>query len=141
MTEASWASTFVAIALIPVAFFFTHAYISGRSKLKYHKITGTVGVLWDLSLSIFYMLYRLSGGQVEGTSLKIEGALLVYFIIHGIIAAIVIGLEIAMLSTGIIQWRRKKAVRLHATLSIYLYVLWFGAFLSGEVVYIVNYVL
>jgi uncharacterized membrane protein YozB (DUF420 family) len=141
MTAAPLVSTFVALALIPVAFFFTHAYISGRRHLPYHRATGTIAVVWDLSLSIFYMLFRLSGGQVEGSTLDIRGALLAYFIAHGIVAVIVILLEIVMLLTGLLQWKRRSRVRLHGTISKYLMIVWFGAFLSGEIIYIVNYVL
>jgi len=141
MTDAPWVSTFVALALIPVAFFFTHAYISGRRHLPYHRATGTTAVVWDLSLSIFYMLFRLSGGQVEGSTLDIRGALLAYFIAHGIVAVIVILLEIVMLLTGLLQWKRRSRIKLHSTISKYLIIVWFAAFLSGEIVYIVNYVL
>jgi hypothetical protein len=141
MTDAPWVSTLVAVALIPVAFLFTHAYLSGRRKLPYHKLTGTVGVAWDLSMSVFYMLYRLFGGNVESHILDIAPNLVVYFAIHGIVAVIVIALEIMILGTGLMQWRTKKKIPLHRRLSIPLYILWFGAFLSGEIVYIVYYVL
>ena len=136
MTEAPLISTIIAIGLIPVAFLFTHALISGRRKLRYHSVTGTAGVVWDLGLSIFYMLYRLFGGEV-----KVDPGLVAYFAVHGLIAAVVIALEITMLSTGLLQVIRKKKFLLHKRLSIPLYVLWFGAFLSGEVVYLVYYVL
>ena len=140
VTDAPWASTLIAVALIPVAFLFTHAYISGKRRLAYHSATGTIAVIWDLSLSIFYMLYRLSGGQVEGTTLDIHGALLAYFIAHGIIAVIVIALEILILSTALLYLWRKKGLKLHNRLAPYLYVVWFAAFLSGEFVYLANYV-
>lgn len=141
MTEAPLMSTFVAVALIPVAVLFTHAYLSGRRSLQFHSLTGTIGILWDLSLSIFYMLYRTFGGAVEGSTLEIEGALLAYFIIHGIVAMIVIGLESVMLATGLMSIRRKRQNTWHRRLAPYMYVLWFGAFLSGEAVYLANYVL
>ena len=141
MTEAPWISTFVAVALIPVAFLFTHAFLSGRWKLPYHKLTGTVGVAWDLSMSIFYMLYRTFGGNVESQILDIAPNLVAYFAVHGIIAVVVIALEVMILATGLLQWRRKKKIPLHRKLSIPLYILWFGAFLSGEIVYIVYYIL
>jgi hypothetical protein len=141
MADAPFISTFVALALIPVAFLFTHAYVSGRKHLAYHTLTGTIGIVWDLSLSIFYMLFRLFGGQVEGSSLEVEDALIAYFAIHGIIAIVVIGLEISMLATGIVQMRRKKEIGLHRKLSTSLYILWFVAFASGEAVYIAYYIL
>ncbi|MGQ9586879.1 MAG: hypothetical protein ACUVT7_00650 [Thermoplasmata archaeon] len=102
MAEAPFVSTFIALALIPVAFFFTHAYISGKRHLPYHRMTGPVAIVWDLSLSVFYMIYRLIGGQVEGSSLKIQGALLVYFVVHGIVALVVIALEITVLSSALL---------------------------------------
>ena len=141
MADAPLVSTFVAVALIPVAFFFTHAYLSGRGGFGFHKVTGTVGVLWDLSLSIFYMLFRLSGAEVEGGILDVTPGLVVYFAVHGIVAAMVIALEIGMLTTGVVQWRRKVRSIWHFRLSTPLYVLWFAAFLSGELVYLVYYVL
>ncbi len=141
MAEAPWISTFIALALIPVAFLFTHAYLSGRRRLPYHKVTGTVGVLWDLSLSLFYMLFRLTRANVEGGILDITPGLVVYFAVHGIVAAVVIALELAILGTGVIQWRTHKPVKWHRLLSSPLYVLWFVAFLSGEIVYLVYYVL
>lgn len=141
MTEAPLVSTVIALALIPVAFLFTHAYYSGRKHLKFHSVTGTIAVVWDLSLSIFYMIYRTLGGQVEGSSLEVEGALLAYFILHGMIAVVVIALELVILSTGVLQVLKKRPYKLHRRLSLPLYIVWFIAFLSGEVVYIVNYVL
>lgn len=141
MTEAPWVSTFVAVALVPVAVLFSHAYLSGRHGLRYHRLTGTAGILWDLSLSIFYMIYRLTGAEVEGSVLEITPSLAVYFAVHGLIAAAVIALEITMLSTGLIQWKRDKKISWHRKLALPLYVLWFAAFLSGETVYVVYYVL
>lgn len=141
MSAAPFISTLVAVALIPVAFLFTHAIVSGRRKLRYHSVTGGVGIVWDLGLSIFYMLYRLFGGNVESHVLDIDPGMVVYFAVHGLIAAVVIGLELVVLATGMIQVVRKKKVLLHKRLSLPLYVLWFGAFLSGEVVYVMYYIL
>lgn len=141
MNEAPLISTIVAAALIPVAFLFTHAYLSGRRGQAFHRLTGTLGILWDLSLSVFYMAYRLIGGEVEGGVLDITPGMVVYFAVHGLVAVVVIGLEIAMLATGFIQWRHKEPSRWHRRLSTPLYVLWFAAFLSGELVYVVYYVL
>jgi len=141
MADAPWISTFIAVALIPVAFLFTHAYFSGRRKLQFHKFTGTAGIVWDLTLSIFYMLFRLTGGEVEGSALEITPALSVYFAAHGMIAILVIALEFTMLGTGLLQLRRRVPVKWHSKLALPLYILWFAAFLSGEAVYIVYYVL
>jgi uncharacterized membrane protein YozB (DUF420 family) len=140
MTDAPWISTFVALALIPVAFLFTHAYLSGKKKLAFHKVTGSIAIVWDLGLSVFYMLYRVFGGEVGGTELDVSGALLAYFIAHGVIAVIVIALELVLLTTGVLYLLRKKMSRVHNRLAPYLFVAWFAAFLSGEIVYLVNYV-
>lgn len=141
MSEAPFISTFIAVALIPVAFLFTHAYYSGKKRLPYHKLTGVTGIVWDLSMSIFYMLFRLFGGQVEGGIIDIHPGLIAYFAIHGIVAAVVILLELGILTTGIWQWRKRKQNIWHKRLAAPLYILWFVAFLSGELVYLVYYAL
>ena len=141
MADAPFVSTLVALALIPVAFLFTHAYLSGRRKWAFHTMTGSLGVIWDLSLSIFYMIYRIVGGDIEGGVLDITPGMSIYFAIHGLIAVVVIGLELAMLGTGFIQWRHDKPSELHRRLSTPLYGFWFAAFLSGELVYLIYYVI
>jgi len=141
VTDAPFISTFVALALIPVAFLFTHAYLSGRGHKRFHNITGSAAVVWDLTLSIFYMIYRFFGGEVEGSTLDISGPLLAYFIAHGIIAVVVIVLEVVVLTTALLHMRKKSGhTPLHARLAPYLMVAWFAAFLSGEIVYLANYV-
>lgn len=129
----------IAVGLIPVAALFVHAYISGNRGLGLHKVTGTAAIVWDLSMSVFYMLYRAFGGEIRGESLEIEGLLIVYFAVHGLIAVAVIALEIIMLTTGMIQWRKGTKSRWHRTLAPYLLVLWFATFISGEIVYVVTY--
>ena len=141
MTDAPFISTFVALALIPVAFLFTHAYLSGKRHKRFHSITGSAAVVWDLTLSIFYMVYRFFGGEVEGSTLDISGPLLAYFIAHGIIAVVVIVLEVVVLTTALLHMRKKREHVFHARLAPYLMVTWFAAFLSGEIVYLANYVL
>ena len=141
MVSAPLASTFVALALIPVAFFFTHAYLSGRRGWRHHILSGTIAVAWDLSLSIAYMLYRTLGGQTDGSVLTITPAMSTYFAVHAVIAVLVMLMEIAILVTGYLQWKSKTTILWHRVLSNPLIVLWFLAFLSGEVVYLVYYVL
>lgn len=133
MTSAPFVSTFIALALIPVAGLFTHAYISGKRRLPYHKLTGTVGILWDLSVSFLYMIAR--------TTTVVTGAMVVYGAVHGVIAAVVIALEFLVLGTGMLQWRTRKKSKLHKKLTPILYLLWFVAFLSGELLYIMSYML
>ena len=133
MGAAPFVSTFIAIALIPVAFLFKHAYLSGKRHLPYHKLTGTVGILWDLIASFFYMIFRVSS--------QVTGAVLIYGAVHGTIAAIVILFEFIVLGTGLLQWRTGKKSNLHKKTTPILYVIWFIAFLSGEAFYIINYLL
>lgn len=141
MAPAPFISTFIALALIPVAFLFTHAYLSGKRKLPYHKLTGITGIVWDLSMSIFYMIFRLFGGSTDSGILDINPQMWAYFAVHGVIAVVVILLELSILGTGLLQWRLKKKLPWHGRLSNPLYLLWFAAFISGEVVYLVYYVL
>ncbi|UCC92715.1 MAG: DUF420 domain-containing protein [Thermoplasmata archaeon] len=141
MPDAPWISTFIAIGLIPVAFLFVHAFLSGLKGWRFHKITGLAAIVWDLSMSIGYMLFRTFGGEVEGSTLVIEGAILAYFIIHGTMAVIVIALEFAVLFTGWANWKEKPVGEWHKKLSRILFVLWWAAFLTGELFYLVYYVL
>jgi len=82
MTAAPLASTIIAIGLIPVAFLFCHAFLSGRGKNRFHPVTGVLAISWDLIMSIGYMLYRSFGGAVEGASLQLTPTLDVYFGVH-----------------------------------------------------------
>jgi len=133
MSAAPFVSTFIAIALIPVAFLFTHAYLSGKRQLPYHKVTGTVGILWDLSASLFYMIFRVSS--------QVTGAVLIYGVVHGTIAALVILFEFIVLGTGLMQWRTRKKSSIHKKATPILFVIWFIAFFSGEAFYIIHYLL
>jgi uncharacterized membrane protein YozB (DUF420 family) len=141
MVAAPLASTFVALALIPVAFFFTHAYLSGLRGWKHHGLSGTIAVAWDLSLSVFYMVYRTFGGQTDGSILSITPSMTTYFAVHGIISVVVMALEVIALATGYLMWRGKSPSRWHRVLSTPLIILWFLAFLSGEIVYVAYYIL
>lgn len=66
--------------------------------------------------------------------------LTVYFGIHGAIAVLVVSLEIAVLTIGILQVRQKAPNRLNAKLVMILFSIWWFALLSGEVVYLPLYV-
>ena len=96
MTTAPLASTIIAIGLIPVAFLFVHAYLSGKGKKRIHPITGTIAIVWDLTMSIGYMLLRT-------VTITLTPILIIYFGIPGLIDVIVISLEIAVLVSGILQ--------------------------------------
>ena len=133
MTTAPLASTIIAIGLIPVAFLLVHAFLSGRSKNRIHSVTGTIAITWDLAMSIGYMLLRT-------VTITLTPILTVYFGIHGAIAVLVMSLEIAVLAIGILQVRRKAPNRWHGKLAKILFPIWWFAFLSGEIVYILMYV-
>ena len=105
MPDAPFISTFIAIGLLPVAFLFIHAFLSGLKGWRFHRLTGLLAIVWDLSMSIGYMLFRAFGGEVEGSTLELTGGILAYFIVHGIMAVIVITLEFVVLYTG---WAASK---------------------------------
>jgi uncharacterized membrane protein YozB (DUF420 family) len=141
MTSAPTVSTIIAIGLIPVAFLYLHAFFSGLNKWKYHKISGSLAVIWDLSMSIGYMIYRALGGQVQSSTLNLSGPVSIYFIVHGIIALIVILLEVSVFVTGLLQWKWKRPIAWHKKLVKPLFFLWWFAFLSGEIFYVTLYVI
>ena len=141
MPDPPWISTFIALGLMPVAVLFIHAFLSGLKDWKGHKLTGILAIVWDLSMSIGYMLFRVFGGEVEGSTLELTGGILAYFIVHGILAVIVIALEFVVLYTGWANWKERPAGEWHPKLSRILFVLWWFAFLSGELFYLVYYIL
>ena len=141
MAEPSLVSTVIAIGIIPVAFLFLHAFISGRKKWRFHKVTGTIAIAWDLTMSSGYMIVRALGLDVGGSTLEMKGAILLYFIVHGTMSAIVIMIELGVLATGIFNWKSGKKTAWHGRLSKALFAIWWFSFLSGEIFYLVNYVL
>jgi uncharacterized membrane protein YozB (DUF420 family) len=140
MTVAPLASTIVAVGLIPVAFFFIHAFWSGRKKQRIHPVTGALAITWDLTLSIGYMLYRSFGGAIDGSTIQLTPLLTVYFGVHGTIAVAVMALEIVVLAIGIIMIKRKAPNLWHRKLTKVLFGIWWFAFLSGEIFYLIMYV-
>ncbi len=140
MTAVPFASTFVAVALIPVAFLFVHAFLSGKSKKRFHPVSGFAAVVWDLSVSIGYMLYRTFGGAVNGSTLQMSGLVNVYFmVVHVPVAIVVMTLEILVLITGFWALKTRKTNRFHSKLTTPLFYIWWFAFLSGEIFYIIMY--
>jgi uncharacterized membrane protein YozB (DUF420 family) len=133
MTAAPLASTIIAIGLIPVAFLFTHAFLSGKNKNRIHPVTGALAIVWDLGMSIGYMLLRT-------VTITLTPILTVYFGIHGAIAVLVMALEIAVLALGVLQVKRKTPSKWHGKLAKVLFPIWWFAFLSGEIVYLLMYV-
>jgi uncharacterized membrane protein YozB (DUF420 family) len=133
MTTAPLASTIIALGLIPVAFLFVHAFLSGRGKNKIHPVTGTLAITWDLAMSIGYMLLRT-------VTITLTPILTIYFGIHGAIAVLVMSLEFAVLAIGFLQIRQKVPNKWHGKLTKILFPIWWFAFLSGEIVYLIMYV-
>lgn len=141
MAEPPFISTFIAVALIPVAFLMVHAFLSGRKGWRFHKVTGTAAIVWDLSMSIGYMIFRALGGTVEGSQLDMTGGILAYFIVHGTVAVIVISLEFASLVLGVALWKGKPIGEWHRKTTKVLFFVWWAAFLTGELFYLIIYVL
>jgi uncharacterized membrane protein YozB (DUF420 family) len=141
LTAAPLASTIVSIGLIPVAFLFVHAFYSGLKHRRFHPISGAAAITWDLTLSIGYMLYRSFGGAVEGASIQLNQFLTVYFAVHGAVAVVVMALELLVLGTGARQLQLKRKSLWHGKLSKVLFGIWWFAFLTGEIFYIVMYLL
>jgi uncharacterized membrane protein YozB (DUF420 family) len=142
MTAAPFASTFVAVALIPVAFFFVHAFMSGRRKNRFHPVTGILAITWDLTVSIGYMIYRTLGGAINGSSLQLTPLLNAYFmLVHVPIAILVMSMEIAVFSLGLWQLKTRTANRWHGKIAKALFFIWWFAFLSGEILYVLLYMI
>jgi hypothetical protein len=140
MTTAPLASTIVAVGLIPVAFLFCHAFLSGRRKNRFHPVTGILAISWDLTMSIGYMLYRSFGGAVEGAALQLTPTLDVYFGIHGAIAIFSNDHRSSSSRYGLPQLKRKALNLWNGKLTKILFFLWWFAFLSGKIFYIIMYV-
>jgi uncharacterized membrane protein YozB (DUF420 family) len=87
------------------------------------------------------MLFRTFGGEVGGSTLVLEGGILAYFIVHGIMAVIVIALEFVVLFTGWANWKERSVGKWHPKITKVLFVLWWAAFLTGELFYVVYYIL
>ncbi|MGA3059961.1 MAG: hypothetical protein ABSD92_06275 [Candidatus Bathyarchaeia archaeon] len=141
MTVAPLSSTIVSVALIPVAFLFCHAFLSGRRKNRFHPVSAAIAITWDLTLSLGYMLYRSFGGVVDGATLQLTPTLDVYFGIHGAIAILVMTLEVLVLAIGISQLKQRAPNVWHRKLTKILFFTWWFAFLTGEVFYLIMYVL
>jgi hypothetical protein len=141
MVVAPFASTVIALALIPVAFFYCHAFLSGLRKMRFHAATGIVAIVWDLTVSIGYMMYRSLGGAVEGSTLQLTPAVNAYFMVHVPVAVLVMTLELAVFVVGLWQLKLKTANRWHGKLTGVLFFIWWFAFLSGEIFYIAMYML
>ena len=74
MVQATFDITLVAVGLIPVAFLFVYALLSGRKKGGLHKLTGTLAILLDLTFSVIYMV-----GGMAGEGVNLSSAMVAYF--------------------------------------------------------------
>ena len=144
MTHPPLMSTIIAIGLIPVAFLFIHAFVSGLKKGSLHPVTGTTAILCDIGMSLGYMIARSLHLSIA-VGPAAEGYIRKLFWIHGPISGLVILLEVAVLITGINNYRLKKRdierSTFHGKLSRTLFYLWWVAFLTGEALYLGRYVL
>ncbi|HTX72108.1 MAG TPA: hypothetical protein VMC79_04720 [Rectinemataceae bacterium] len=140
MHHAPLASTMVALGLLPVAVLYVHTFISGFKRLPGHRVTGLIAVMGDLALSIGYMLYRSFGGRIGDSVFRPTGLVLDAFIVHGMIAVIVILLELWVIVSAVHYHRTKTMYAHHRWMSKLMFVLWSLTFLSGELVYIALYI-
>lgn len=138
MAEASLISTVIAVGMIPAAFLFVYSFLSGLKKWRFHNIAGTAAVLWDLGLSMGYFINRALGPATASTFPSGVRACLA---VHGIISAAVIAIEFCVLATGVYNWKSGKRTAWHGRLSKALFVLWWFSFLSGEIFYLVVYII
>jgi len=101
-----------------------------------------VVITWDLTVSIGYMMYRTFGGAVNGSTLQLTPLLNAYFIVvHVPVAIIVMSLEIAVLTLGLWQLKKRTTNRWHGKIATALFYIWWFAFLSGEILYILLYII
>jgi hypothetical protein len=142
MPQAPLMSTIIAIGLIPVALLFIHAFASGLKKGGLHPVTGTTAIVCDMGMSLGYMIARSLHPSIA-VGPTAEGLVRKLFWVHGPISGIVILLEVAVLLTGIANYRLKKGAldppALHGKLSRTLFYLWWVSFLSGEALYLMRY--
>jgi uncharacterized membrane protein YozB (DUF420 family) len=87
------------------------------------------------------MLYRSFGGAVEGSSIQMTPAFTSYFAVHGANAVVFMALEIVVLAIGVTMVKRKAPSLWHKKLTRVLFGFWWFAFLSGELFYLIMYLL
>jgi hypothetical protein len=137
--NAPLASIIVAVGLVPVAVLYVHTFWSGFGRRPSHAWTGITAITGDLVLSIGYMLFRTFGGEVGGSTFHPQGAAVLFFAFHGLIAAVVIVLEVWFLVSAVGYFRKGTMPKGHARVSKPLFVLWAITFLSGEGLFLFQY--
>ena len=141
MTVAPLSSTIVAVGLIPVAFLFCHAFLSGRKKNRFHSVSAVLGYFMGLkSVCRLYAVpnFRRSSGWLN---LKLTPTLDVYFGIHGAVAIVVMALEVIVLAIGLSMLKQKAPNRWHPKLTKISSGSGGLLFFQGEIVYIALYLL
>lgn len=88
------------------------------------------------------MMYRTFGGSVNGSTLQLTPLLNAYFmVVHVPVAILVMSLEIIVFALGLWQLKKRTANRWHGKIAKALFFIWWFAFLSGEILYILLYMI
>jgi flagellar biogenesis protein FliO len=141
MDKAPLISIIHAIVLLPLAFLFIYSFVAGKKKWKFHAQTAALAIVIDLIISVAYMLNRLLGDKFSDSQANFTGGVLVYIIVHGIIATILIIMEIAVLVERIINHRKKPKTKFHTIMSKVLFYTWCFIFITGELFFAYVYLL
>ena len=141
MENAPLISIVHAIVLLPLAVLFVYSFIAGIKKWRFHAQTATLAIVLDLTVSVAYMLNRLLGDKFSDSEANFTGAVLVYIIVHGIIATILIIMEIVVLVERFTNYRKKPITKFHTIMSKVLFFTWCFIFITGELFFFYVYML
>ncbi|MDF2843987.1 MAG: hypothetical protein K0R00_2413 [Herbinix sp.] len=141
MENAPLISIVHSIILLPIAVLFAYALIGGIKKWKHHSLVAAIALVIDLTVSVLYLLNRLLGDKFADSQADFTGWLLVYIIIHGIIASIVVLVEFVLLAERMINHRKNPKNKFHSAIVKVFAVLWTISFLSGEFYFTYVYLL
>lgn len=141
MEKAPLISIVHAIVLLPLAVLFVYSFIAGLKKWRYHAQTAALAIVIDLAISVAYMLNRLLGDKFSDSQANFTGWVLVYIIIHGIFATILIIMEIAVLVERFLNARKKPVTRFHTIMSKVLFFTWCFIFITGELFFVYVYLI
>ncbi|MFV0342590.1 MAG: hypothetical protein ACK5JH_06805 [Anaerocolumna sp.] len=141
MENAPLISIIHTFARIPLLFLFVYTFVGGFKKWRYHAQTGAIAVTIDLLLSIAYMANRLLGDRFSDSQADFTGWVLVYIIIHGIIATILIVMEVLLIIERIKNARTNPWTRFHRVMSRMVFFTWCFIFVTGEFFFVYTYLL
>ena len=142
MTVAPLSSTIVAVGLIPVAFLFFHAFLSGRKKNRFHPVSAVLAISWDLILSIGYMMYRTFRRGSGWLNFEVNSNVgCLFWRSWCSCNCSYDSWKWRFSAMGLSMLRQKAPNRWHPKLTKILFRVWWFAFLSGEIVYIALYLL